>query len=91
MRKAHELLERNLYKKYCGNYMVYYLDTSNYKGRDSNTPAESLVYGVINIHEVETNLDKPEFECVAFLGIDNREEGITRRSFYNGRNSQICS
>lgn len=74
MRKAHELLERNLYKKYCGNYMVYYLDTSNYKGRDSNTPAESLVYGVINIHEVETNLDKPEFESVAFLGIDSREE-----------------
>lgn len=74
IRKAHELLERNLYKKYCGNYMVYYLDTSNYKGRDSNTPAESLVYGVINIHEVETNLDKPEFESVAFLGIDSREE-----------------
>lgn len=74
MRKAHELLERKLYKKYCGNYMVYYLDTSNYKGRDSNTPSESLVYGVINIHEVETNLDKPEFESVAFLGIDSREE-----------------
>lgn len=74
IRKAHELLERKLYKKYCGNYMVYYLDTSNYKGRDFNTPSESLVYGVINIHEVETNLDKPEFESVAFLGIDSREE-----------------
>lgn len=74
IRKAHDLLERKLYEKYCGNYIVYYLDTSNYKGRDSNTPAESLVYGVINIHEVETNLDKPKFESVAFFGIDSREE-----------------
>lgn len=74
LHKAHELLERKLYKKYCGNYMVYYLDTSNYKGRDSNTSSESLVYGVINIHEIETNLDKAEFESVAFLGIDSREE-----------------
>lgn len=74
IRRAHELLERKLYRKYCGNYIVYYLDTSNYKGRDSNTPAESLVYGVINIHEVETNLDKPEFESIAFFGIDSREE-----------------
>lgn len=73
VRRAHDILENKLYEKYCGNYIVYYLDTSNYKGRDSYTPAESLVYGVLNIHKVETILGKPEFESIAFLGIDNAE------------------
>jgi transcriptional regulator with XRE-family HTH domain len=73
-RRLQEIVELDLYRKYCGNYIVYYLDTSNYKGRDFNTPAEALVYGVINIHEVHTNLNKSEFETIAFLGIDNREE-----------------
>ena len=74
--KLRELTEFELYRKYCGNFLVYYLDTSNYKGRDNNTPAESLVYGVVNIHEVVTNLGKPEFESFAVLGIEEREEAV---------------
>ncbi len=73
-RRLQEIVELDLYRKYCGNYIVYYLDTSNYKGRDYNTPAESLVYGIINIHEVKTNLNKAEFESIAVLGIDSRKE-----------------
>lgn len=67
-------VEIGLYRKYAGNYILYYLDTSNYKGRDNNSAEESLVYGVLNIHEVKTNLGKSEFECVAFFGIHDREE-----------------
>lgn len=76
-RKLQEIIELDLYRKYCGTYIVYYLDTSNYKGRDFNTPDESLVYGVINIHEIQTNLNKSKFETIAFLGIDNRKEATT--------------
>lgn len=67
-------VEDYLYKKYCGNYIVYYFDTSNYKGRDTYTAPEAVVYGVLNIHEVQTNLGKSEYECVAFFGIHDREE-----------------
>lgn len=74
--KSRELTEFELYRKYCGNFLVYYLDTGNYKGRDNSTPAESLVYGVVNIHEVITNLGKPEFESFAILGIEEREEAV---------------
>ena len=73
-RRLQEIVELSLYQKYCGTYIVYYLDTSNYKGRDFNTPTESLVYGVINIHEVKTNLNKSKFESIAFLGLNNRKE-----------------
>lgn len=73
-RRLEEIAELELYRKYCGNYLVYYLDTSNYKGRDFSSPAESLVYGVVNIHEVRTNLNKSDFECIAILGIDNRDK-----------------
>ena len=76
-RRLQEIVELDLYRKYCGNYLVYYLDTNNYKGRDYNSPSESLVYGVINIHEIQTNLNKSEFECIAFLGIENREDATT--------------
>ena len=74
--KLRELTEIELYRKYCGNFLVYYLDTSNYKGRDNNSPAEALVYGVVNIHEVITNLGKPEFESFAVLGIEDCEEAV---------------
>lgn len=67
-------VEIGLYRKYAGNYILYYLDTSNYKGRDNNSAEESLVYGVLNIHEVKTNLGKSEFECAAFFGIHDRAE-----------------
>ena len=74
--KIRELSEFELYRKYCGNFIVYYLDTSNYKGRDNNTPSESLVYGVVNIHEVTTNLGKPEFESFSILGIENHNDAV---------------
>ena len=70
---ARELEYIELGKKYIGNYIVYYLDTSNCKDRDNNPVCKSLVYGVISITEVET-IDKPEFKYLAVLGIENRND-----------------
>lgn len=71
-RLSRELEELKLGRKYCGNYLVYYLDTSNYKGRDYKNASESLVYGILCINEVET-IDIPEFKCTAILGLRNRK------------------
>lgn len=74
--KLRELTEFELYRKYCGNFLVYYLDTSNYKGRDNKTPEESLIYGIVNIHEVVTNLGKPAFKSFAILGIEEHKDAV---------------
>ena len=62
-----------LCRKYCGTYLVYYLDSSNYKGRDDNSPEESLTYGILHIHESQADSETPTFHAVAILGIDNRK------------------
>lgn len=72
-RLARELEELKLGRKYCGTYIVYYLDTSKYKGRDHSLASESLVYGVLRIKEVET-IDMPEFKCKAIFGIHSRKK-----------------
>ena len=72
--------DRNImttYQKYCGLYFIYYFDTSKYKGRDTQPPRDSLVYGVLYIYENPTSLEFPEFSCAAVLGIKGREE-VTR-------------
>lgn len=69
---ALEQEEDLLYNKYCGTYLVYYLNTSNYKGRDNNTPEESLLFGVLRIYEAKTNLDKSDYSSIAILGIKDR-------------------
>ena len=65
------------YYKYCGLYYIYYFDTSNYKGRDTQPPKDSLVYGVLFLYENPSSLEVPEFSCAAILGIKSREE-VTR-------------
>lgn len=78
---ALEQEEDLLYKKYCGTYQVYYLNTSNYKGRDNNTPEEALMYGVLHIYETKTNLNKSDYSCIAILGFKSRNiaEGLRRK------------
>lgn len=67
-----EQAEAVMYNKCCGTYFVYYLNTSNYKGRDQNSPEEALFYGVLNISENKTNLNKSDYRCIAVLGIKER-------------------
>ena len=69
-------IDRNMlttYHKYCGIYFVYYFDTSKYKGRDTQPPKDSVLYGVLFIYENPSSLDVPEFSCAAVLGIHDRE------------------
>lgn len=67
------------YFKYCGCYYVYYLDTSKYKGRDTQPPKDSVLYGVLYIYENPSSLDVPEFSCAAVLGIKDRENAVIVR------------
>lgn len=71
------IIDKNMlltYKKYCGTYFVYYFDTSKYKGRDTQPPKDSLLYGVLFIYENPSSLDIPEYSCAAILGIESRED-----------------
>lgn len=68
-----EQAEKELYSKFCGTYLVYYLNTSDYKGRDKNTPEESLLYGTLSILEDKTNIDEPTYSCIAILGLNCRK------------------
>lgn len=70
---AIEQAEKTLYGKFCGTYLVYYLNTSDYKGRDKSTPEESLLYGVLTISEDKTNIDEPAYSCIAVLGLNCRK------------------
>ena len=62
------------YRKYCGIYFVYYLDTGRYKGRDTQLPKDSVTFGILYIYENPTSLSVPEFSCAAVLGLESREE-----------------
>lgn len=61
------------YQKYSGFYFVYYFDTSKYKGRDTQPPKDSVLYGVLFIYENPSSLEVPEFSCAAVLGIHDRD------------------
>ena len=62
------------YHKYCGLYFVYYFDTSKYKGKDTQLPKTSVLYGILFIYENPSSLDVPEFSCAAILGIKERQD-----------------
>lgn len=62
------------YEKYCGLYVVYYFDTGRYKGRDTQTPKESVTFGLLFIYKSMSSLGIPEYKCAALLGLKDREE-----------------
>ena len=62
------------YRKYCGSYYVYYLNTGRHKSKEDSAPANSIIYGVLYIYENPSALGIPEFSCAAILGIKKREE-----------------
>ena len=70
---AAEKDEKRSYDKFCGTYLVYYLNTSSYKGRDKNTPEESLLYGILTISEDKTNIYEHTYNSIAVLGIKCRD------------------
>ena len=71
--KADKDLEAK-YHKYIGSYILYYLDTSSYKGRDNNDAKDSLTFGVMNIFENKSSVTKSTYVCFAIMGISSRKE-----------------
>ncbi len=65
--------ERASYRKYCGSYCAYYLDTGKYMGADYNSPARSLKFGVLHIYEDSEDGREARFNCCAVMGIPDRE------------------
>lgn len=65
---------RDDYAKYCGPYLVYFMDTSKYKGRDTLTPSLSLLYGILYIYEDPSSIANIQYKCAAVLGIENKED-----------------
>lgn len=80
---AVEQAEKLLCDKFCGTYLVYYLNTSDYKGRDKNTPEESLLYGTLTISEDKTNIDDPTYSCIAVLGLKSRTVATNLQKIIN--------
>ena len=62
------------YRKYCGSYFAYYFDTSKYRGRDTQEPAESLMYGVLLLYEKPSSRYAPVFGSAAVLGVRDRKQ-----------------
>ena len=65
---------RRVYGKYCGIYYVYYLDTSRFKGRDTLSPAMSLLHGILYIYEEPSSVGGLRYSCAGVLGIQKQEE-----------------
>lgn len=61
--------DSGIINKIKGSYFVYYFDTSNYKGRDDNSPSDSLVYGVLKIFD--SSASSSGVGCIAVLGFKN--------------------
>lgn len=70
-------IDRNMmttYHKYCCIYFVYYFDTIKYKGRDTQSPKDSVLYEVLLIYENPSSLDVSEFSYAAVLRINDRDK-----------------
>lgn len=61
------------YKKFCSSFYLYYFDTSKLKGRDTQPPRDSLLYGILYVYE-HREKEMPEFNCVSILGFEDRDE-----------------
>lgn len=66
--------QRSTSRKYCGLYYTYYLDTSRFKGRDTLTPAMSLLFGVLYIYEDPSLFAGVRYNCAAVLGLSDQSE-----------------
>lgn len=75
------------YRKYCGSYFTYYFDTSKYRGRDTQEPRASLIYGVLCLYEKPSLSRKPEFGSAAVLGVRDRKQAAIIKKTLDGLRS----
>lgn len=76
-------LEKNeleAYDRFVGTYMLYYFDTSAYKGNNYDSPSESLRFGVLHIYATPSSLDKLSHSVVCITGINNRDNAVNVRN-----------
>lgn len=72
--------ELEAYTRFVGTYYLYYLDTSNYKGNDTSSPSESLMYGVLHIYATPSSVDKLSHNVICIMGIGTRQEAVNIHS-----------
>ena len=80
---------RKVYGKYCGTYYVYYLDTSKFKGRDTLSPAMSLLHGILYIYEEPSSVGGLQYSCAAVLGISKQEQADELMQRFNASDSSV--
>ena len=68
------------YRNYLGNYIVYYYDSSAYKGKSASTTKDALRYGVISIYETPNrNTINEQFKVTTtFIKIREEAEKLKR-------------
>ena len=65
------------YRNYVGNYIVYYYDSSAYKGKAISVTKDSLRYGVISIYENKEQSE--QFKVIAtFIKVREDAENLKR-------------
>ena len=79
---------KTTYEKYCGIYIVYYLDTGRYKGRDTQLPSDSVTYGVLIIYKDPSGFGTPGFRSAAVLGFDSRDTAEDLKRLLEGQSCQ---
>lgn len=75
-----EEAELEAYARFVGTYLLYYFDTSSYKGYNYDSPSKSLRFGILHIYATPSDLDKLSHSVVCITGIDNRDKAITIRN-----------
>ena len=80
---------RRVYGKYCGIYYVYYLDTSKFKGRDTLSPAMSLLHGILCIYEEPSSVGGLRYSCAGVLGIRKQDEADTLMQEFQASDSPV--
>ncbi len=84
--------ELEAYTRFVGTYYLYYLDTSNYKGNDTNSPAESLRYGVLHIYATPSSVDKLSHNVICIMGLTTRQEAVSvHMNIENNKGEEIES
>lgn len=66
--------EYKIAQKYFGSFYAYYLDTANYRGRDSYDASAALRYGIFLIYENPGSAGKTTYGSAAVLGLDDINE-----------------
>lgn len=72
--------EKQAYMRFVGTYLLYYFDTSSYKGYNYDSPSKSLRFGILHIYATPSDLDKFSHSVVCITGIENRDNAITIRN-----------